>query len=135
MFLYSVVVQYVTDYLAGHNITMPRSSYEEIEVVDIDDPPPVTDLTDETKKKERIVRKSTGLGGKTRRVAITARPVRRPPQPSPSSTRSKKTIQCVDIDDGDQDDDESAEVKQAKTGLAASEKALASLVEGLDNGQ
>ena len=97
---------------------MPRSIYEEIEVVDIDDPPPVPDLTDKTKKRERRVRKSTGLGGKTRRVAITARPVRRPPPPPVSvtppaparkkETRSKKSIECFDIDDGDEDDDESA---------------------------
>ena len=82
---------------------MPRRN-EEIEVVDIDDPPPVTDLIDKTKKREMRVRKSTGLGGKTRRVAISARPVRRPPPPS---TRSEKTVQCFDIDDGDDHDDES----------------------------
>ena len=81
---------------------MPR--YQEIEIVDIDDPAPVT-------VRDRVVRKSTGPGGKSPRVAIASRPPRRRLSRR-ERTGSEKRIECFDIED-DEDEPESNDVSDS----------------------
>ena len=82
---------------------MPR--YEEIEVVDIDDPPPSVSVLDSAVKKVKIVRKSTGLGGKSPRIPIPSRPLRRQLSRNTTTGRNRKRIECFDIDDDDDEDE------------------------------
>ena len=84
-----------------------RSRYEEIEIVDIDDPPVVSTLTDSSKRKVTSIRRSTGPGGKSPRFAIPAKPLRRP-----AAAQSKKTIQCFDIDDDEEEKDDDSNKDQ-----------------------
>ena len=84
---------------------MPR--YQDIEIVDIDDPSPSVSGLDSTIRRAKTLRRSTSLGGKSRRIPITSRPLRRQlsRKVTTTSRTNQKEIECFDIDDDDDEDD------------------------------